>query len=93
MSKQTFPYVELHIFYDNDNNVVEVDGYIHESDSHEYDNYVKSFQTLDAAYKWQKSLNMPVKENQEMMPGVDLQKYERFEETNGTESVVLYKKA
>lgn len=92
MTEPTFPYIELHTFYDDQENVVEVDGYIHEDESQKFDNFTQSFSSLENARKWASEQKIPVKMNEETMDEIDLQNYERVEAIQGTETTITYKK-
>ena len=61
-----YPYVELHIVYNEDNTVYEVDGYIHENDEQGHDNYVNTFDSLDKAETWAAEQGLEIKRNEEM---------------------------
>lgn len=64
MKKEFEKYVELHILID-DEKVVRVDMYHHENAEQEFDNFVKSYKTLNGARRGAKKYELEIVEHEE----------------------------
>lgn len=61
-----FPYIELNILNNVDSKMVRVDGYHHEDETQEFDNFIQSFHSLDTARQWASEYDIPVKETHDI---------------------------